>query len=127
MCGRLLRQSSDVRIVSGAPVTVCRGRAGPLGQIAQWAGKNSASSLLVRAEVSPLGARGEDRTIQPVCDLRATSVAVALRYGASGWATVSRAMMAYVISDGRLLALRPSEWSTLLVGVALCGLAVLLF
>jgi hypothetical protein len=26
--GGLLRQSSDVRIVSGAPVTVCRGRAG---------------------------------------------------------------------------------------------------
>jgi hypothetical protein len=75
----------------------------------------------------PLGARGAGRTIQPVCDLRATSVAVALRYGASGWATVSRAMMAYVISDGRLLALRPSEWSTLLVGVALCGIAVLLF
>jgi hypothetical protein len=27
--GRLLRQSSGVRIVSGAPVTVCRERAGP--------------------------------------------------------------------------------------------------
>jgi len=75
----------------------------------------------------PLGAQGEDRTIQSVCDLRATSVATALRYCASGWATVSRAMMAYVISDGRLLALRPSEWSTLLLGVALCGIAVLLF
>ena len=37
------------------------------------------------------------------------------------------AMMAYVVSDGRLLALKPSEWSVLLVGVALCGMLVLLF
>jgi hypothetical protein len=36
-------------------------------------------------------------------------------------------MMAYVVSDGRLFALRPSEWSMLLVGVALCGLIALLF
>jgi hypothetical protein len=32
-----------------------------------------------------------------------------------------------VVSDGRLLALKPSEWSVLLVGVALCGMLVLLF
>ena len=37
------------------------------------------------------------------------------------------AMMAYVVSDGRLCALKPSEWSMLLVGVALCGLVPLLF
>jgi hypothetical protein len=36
-------------------------------------------------------------------------------------------MMAYLFSDGRLLALKPSEWSTLIVGVALCGIAILLF
>jgi hypothetical protein len=36
-------------------------------------------------------------------------------------------MMAYVVSDGRLFALKPSEWSILLVGVALCGLIALLF
>ena len=36
-------------------------------------------------------------------------------------------MMAYLISDGRLFALKPSEWLALLVGVALCGMAVLLF
>ena len=36
-------------------------------------------------------------------------------------------MKAYVVSDGRLLALKPSEWSLLLVGVALCGMLVLLF
>jgi hypothetical protein len=36
-------------------------------------------------------------------------------------------MRTYVVSDGRLFALRPSEWSMLLVGVALCGLIALLF
>jgi len=33
-------------------------------------------------------------------------------------------MMAYVVSDGRVFALKPSEWSMLLVGVALCVAAV---
>jgi len=37
------------------------------------------------------------------------------------------AMMAYVVSDGRLCALKPAEWSLLLFGVALCGVATLLF
>jgi hypothetical protein len=37
------------------------------------------------------------------------------------------AMMAYVVSEGRLCALKPSEWSMLLVGVALCGFIALLF
>jgi hypothetical protein len=36
-------------------------------------------------------------------------------------------MLAYVVSEGRLLALKPSEWSMLLVGVALCGFVTLLF
>ncbi len=36
-------------------------------------------------------------------------------------------MMAYIVSEGRLFALKPSEWSMLLVGVALCGFAALLF
>jgi hypothetical protein len=36
-------------------------------------------------------------------------------------------MMAYVASEGRLFALKPSEWGMLLVGVALCGFATLLF
>jgi len=57
--------------------------------------------------------------LQPLPPLFATVRVAGLRW--------VRAMMAYVISDGRLLALRPSEWSTLLVGVALCGIAVLLF
>lgn len=37
------------------------------------------------------------------------------------------AMMAYVVSEGRVCALKPSDWSLLLVGVALCGVATLLF
>jgi hypothetical protein len=36
-------------------------------------------------------------------------------------------MMAYVASEGRLFALKPSEWGILLVGVAPCGFATLLF
>ncbi|MGA8944743.1 MAG: hypothetical protein WB497_02245, partial [Pseudolabrys sp.] len=32
-------------------------------------------------------------------------------------------MMAYVASEGRLFALKPSEWGILLGGVALCGFA----
>jgi hypothetical protein len=36
-------------------------------------------------------------------------------------------MLAYFISDDRLLWLKSSEWSVLLAGVALCGLLTLLF
>ena len=36
-------------------------------------------------------------------------------------------MMAYVVSEDRLLWLKPSDWSVLLVGVALCGMLTLLF
>jgi hypothetical protein len=36
-------------------------------------------------------------------------------------------MMAYVVSEGRLFALKPSEWSMLLVGVALCGFLTMHF
>ena len=37
------------------------------------------------------------------------------------------AMMTFVVSEGRLCALKPAEWSLLLSGVALCGIATLLF
>jgi hypothetical protein len=33
-------------------------------------------------------------------------------------------MLVYVMSDGRLFALKPSEWAMLLAGVAICGLLV---
>lgn len=36
-------------------------------------------------------------------------------------------VMAYVASDGRLFALKPSEWSMLLIGVALCGVVAVFF
>jgi len=35
-------------------------------------------------------------------------------------------MMSYVVSEGRLFALKPSEWLILLIGVALSGLLTLL-
>ena len=37
------------------------------------------------------------------------------------------AIMAYVVSEGRLCALKPSEWSLLLAGVTLCGLVTMLY
>jgi formate hydrogenlyase subunit 3/multisubunit Na+/H+ antiporter MnhD subunit len=36
-------------------------------------------------------------------------------------------MMAYVVSEGRLLSLKPFEWLMLLVGAMLCGSLTLLF
>ena len=36
-------------------------------------------------------------------------------------------MMAYIVSDDRVLWLKSSEWFVLLTGVALCGLLTLLF
>jgi hypothetical protein len=36
------------------------------------------------------------------------------------------AMLAYVVSEGRLFALKPSDWSMLLGGVTLCGILTLL-
>jgi hypothetical protein len=37
------------------------------------------------------------------------------------------AMLAYVVNEGRLCALKPSDWSILLIGVTLCGCATLFF
>jgi hypothetical protein len=36
-------------------------------------------------------------------------------------------VLGYVLNEGRLCALKPSEWSILLAGVALCGFGTLLF
>jgi len=35
-------------------------------------------------------------------------------------------MMAYVVSEGRLFALKPSDWLILLIGVSFAGLLALL-
>jgi len=37
------------------------------------------------------------------------------------------ALMSYVVNEGRVCALKPSEWSLLLAGVALCGLVTVLY
>ena len=34
-------------------------------------------------------------------------------------------VFAYVVNDGRVCALKPSEWSILLTGVALCGVVTM--
>ena len=36
-------------------------------------------------------------------------------------------MLAYVVSEGRFFALKPSDWSLLLGGVMFCGLLTLVF
>ncbi|MGB8037990.1 MAG: hypothetical protein WCF39_07990 [Pseudolabrys sp.] len=36
-------------------------------------------------------------------------------------------MLAYVVNEGRVCALKPSEWSILLAGVAICGFGTLVF
>ena len=36
-------------------------------------------------------------------------------------------MMSYVVSEGRLFELKPSEWAMMFVGVAFCGFITLLF
>jgi hypothetical protein len=36
-------------------------------------------------------------------------------------------VLSFVVNEGRVCALKPSEWSILLAGVALCGFATLLF
>ena len=37
------------------------------------------------------------------------------------------AVLAYVVNEGRVCALKPSEWSILLAGVAICGFGTLVF
>ena len=34
-------------------------------------------------------------------------------------------VFAYVVNDGRVCALKPSEWSILLAGIALCGVVTM--
>jgi hypothetical protein len=64
----------------------------------------------------------------PLCALGATAVTAGNRYGVAHGTIRQRgsAMLAYVVSEGRLFALKPSDWSMLLGGVILCGLMTLL-
>jgi hypothetical protein len=66
------------------------------------------------------------RQIHSFCGLGATAVAAGSGYDISD-STMRTSMLAYVVSEGRLFALKPSEWSLLLGGVTLCGLLALLF
>jgi hypothetical protein len=36
-------------------------------------------------------------------------------------------VLAYVVSEGRVCALKPSDWSILLAGVVICGFATMVF
>ncbi len=67
------------------------------------------------------------RKIQSVCDLCATAVFISTRYNIRRWDQRVPPIMAYLATEGRLLGLKPSEWSMLLVGVALCGFLTLIF
>ncbi|HEY6383025.1 MAG TPA: hypothetical protein VIY07_14610 [Pseudolabrys sp.] len=36
-------------------------------------------------------------------------------------------VLAFVVSEGRVCALKPSDWSILLAGVVICGFATMVF
>jgi hypothetical protein len=79
--------------------------------------------------MSTLAEKNLSREIKRRCDLHATALAAGSRYGVQDETTQKRvtSMRAYVVNEGRLFALKPSDWSMLLGGVALCGLLTLLF
>lgn len=67
--------------------------------------------------------------IHSFCALGATALTAGNGYGAAHTTIQQRVstMLQYVVSEGRLFALKPSDWSMLLGGVTLCGLLTLLF
>jgi hypothetical protein len=65
--------------------------------------------------------RGETFALQPL------TAKAAIRDAHDVFRERVPAMIAHVMSEGRLFWLRPSEWSLLLVGVAFSGLLTLLF
>jgi hypothetical protein len=74
--------------------------------------------------------RGCELRFWPVCGRGATAVGRDACYAAREILTVQRrvpAMMALVVSEGRLLWLKPSEWSLLLISAAFCGMLTLIF
>jgi hypothetical protein len=66
--------------------------------------------------------------IRPTCCQRATALSAGNHYGGNILAVEERvpAMVAYVMSEGRLFWLKPSEWLLLLVSAAICGFLTLL-
>ena len=63
-----------------------------------------------------------------MCCQRATALSADNHYGGNISAVEERvpAMVAYVMSEGRLFWLKPSEWLLLLVSAAICGFLTLL-
>ena len=69
-----------------------------------------------------------NRAIPGGCDLRATAFLAGESYLPRQGTTLRLTeMFDYVISEGRFFALKPSDWSFLLGGVFLCGIAALCF
>jgi hypothetical protein len=66
--------------------------------------------------------------VAALCARGATAIAVPAQYGEPiNDSAAGLAMLAYVVSEGRFFALKPSDWSLLLGGVMLCGLLTLVF
>jgi hypothetical protein len=83
----------------------------------------------MRAPKQTMGDTILGHKMPPLGDLRPTPAAAGNSYGGSHATARQRvsAFMTSMVSDGRLCGLQPSEWSMLLIGVALCGVATLLF
>jgi hypothetical protein len=71
------------------------------------------------------------RLIHPLCNPYATAVAPVAGYSdnieSASTKQRASAMMARVISEGRLFSLKPFDWAVLLVGMTLCGALTSLF
>ena len=68
------------------------------------------------------------RSVRALCARGATAIARVCPYGESiNDSAAGLTMLAYVVSEGRFFALKPSDWSLLLGGVMFCGLLTLVF
>ena len=68
------------------------------------------------------------RPVRALCARGATAIARVCPYGEPiNDSAAGLTMLAYVVSEGRFFALKPSDWSLLLGGVMFCGLLTLVF
>lgn len=100
---------------------------GPRPDVTRYAfarsGSNSCCGLATVTQ--PNIAQG---SVTALCDRGATAIARSGQYGESvNNSAAGLTMLAYVVSEGRFFALKPSEWSLLLGGVMFCGLLTLVF
>ena len=77
---------------------------------------HSTQPNIVQRSVTALCARGATAMAGPASMVSPTNNSAA-----------GLAMLAYVVSEGRFFALKPSDWSLLLGGVMFCGLLTLVF